>query len=459
LPSTEEFDDQVRLWIAREAQWLLDYSSGGNIPEELRARYHSLLFDHSLATYSGVVRMRELREEVCNFYSDALLTELHCHLGLGGNWLSQLLLLRKNMAAAHHPLHHLLTMRFLDCTVAEFFQLPTRPQPFGGGPWPCLNPVCEHYQEPRIQAFEMRPFRAAPKGKEGGKTADFRCVCGFTYSRRVPDPTTVSDDGSYWVKSRGPVWEEALRQLSSSGKYTSCELGQKLGVKDRLIRAKVLQIRQDRAACKQTRAQAKAEARSAASELKRATCREQMRQAMQDHPTAGRSQLALLVPIAYGWLFKHDREWVETFLPPPRPHIKSPSPIDWNQRDAAFASAARSTAVRLKQAPGRPVRVSISAIAQEIGVLPVIFIQAHHYPLTRSALEEASESLDDWAVRRIQWAAECFRQADQRPTAGQVLKLAVVHRKTTRKKPILNAAIEAVMRTFEKPKSTLCIPD
>jgi hypothetical protein len=361
------------------------------------------------------------------------------------------------VATAHHPLHHLLTMRFLGCTVAEFLQLPVRRQPFGAGPWPCLNPVCEHYQEPCIETFEIKPFRS--KGLEVGKTADFRCACGFIYSRRILDPAIGSDDGAYRVKSRGPVWVEALRQLSSSGNYTSHEMGQKLGVSASLVRCKVAQLRRDWETSKQTYAQARAEAQRSANELKRAMHREQMGQAMKDHPTAGRSQLALLVPRAYVWLFKHDREWVKTSLPPPRPHIKSPSPIDWNRRDAEFAAAARSTAQKLKQAPGRPVRVSKSAIAQEIGLLPVLFIQAHHYPLTRAVLEEISESLDDWAVRRIQWAAECFRQANQRPTAGQVLKLAVVTRRTTRKKPILNAALEAVMRTFETAKSKPHIPD
>jgi Tn7-like transposition protein D/TniQ protein len=449
LLSTDESDHQIHLWIAREAQWLLDHPSGGNPPEELRARYHNLLFTRSLATYSGVVSMRKLQSEIRNFYSDELLAKLHSRLDLRSNWLLQLLLLRTNSATAHQPIHHLLMMRFLGCTVAEFLQVPTQPQPFGPGPWPCLNPVCKRYQELCIEAFEIRPYRLGPQGKVVVKAADFRCECGFTYSRRVPDPTTESDDGAYWVKSRGTVWEEALRQLSSSGKYTSRELGQKLGVKGSLIRSKVAQIKQDWEATKQTRARARAEARLAAKELKRAECREQMLQAMKENPTASRSELARLVPIAYGWLFEHDREWVEASLPPPRPHIGPPARIDWNRRDAEFAAEARTTAERLKQAPGRPVRVSKILIAREIGALPIIFSKAHHLPLTKAVLEEVSESLDDWAARRIQWAAECFRQAGGRPTSGQVLKRAVVTRKKTRKKPSLQAALDAAMRTFE----------
>ncbi len=449
LLSADEIDHQMRLWIAREVQWLLDHPSGGNPPEELCARYKNLLFTRSLATYSGVVSMRKLQAEIRNFYADELLAELDGCLDLRSNWVLRLLLLRKNGAQTHHPIHHLLMMRFLGCTVDEFLQVPAYPQPFGPGPWPCLNPVCKRYQEACIETFEIRPYRLGPMGKVVVKAADFRCECGFTYSRRIPDPATGSDDGGHWVKSRGSVWEEALRRLSSSGKYTSRELGQKLGVKGSLIRSKVVQIRREWEATKQARAQARAEARLAARELKRARCREQMLQVMKDHPTASRCQLRQFASVAHNWLFNHDREWFEASLPPPRPHIKLPSSVDWKQRDAEFAAEARATAERLKQAPGRPIRVSKNLIAQEIGVLPIVFIKAPYLPLTNVVLEEVSESLDDWAIRRIQWAAECFRQAGGRPTSGQVLKRAVVTKKKTRQKPALQAALDAAMRTFE----------
>jgi len=75
--------------------------------------------------------------------------------------------------------------------------------------------------------------------------------------------------------------------------------------------------------------------------------------------------------------------------------------------------------------------------------------KAHHLPLTKTVLEDVSECLDDWAARRIQWAAERFRQVGGRPTSGQVLKRAVVTRKKARKKPALQAALDAAMRTFE----------
>jgi len=44
---------------------------------------------------------------------------------------------------------------------------------------------------------------------------------------------------------------------------------------------------------------------------------------------------------------------------------------------------------------------------------------------------------DDWAARFIQWAAECFRQANQSPTSGQFLKLTVEQIKPPGKKLVL----------------------
>ena len=58
-------------------------------------------------------------------------------------------------------------------------------------------------------------------GDQMKKAADFRCECGFTYSRPFPNTTTGSDTDHYRVMSCGPIWEETLRQLYLSGKYTA----------------------------------------------------------------------------------------------------------------------------------------------------------------------------------------------------------------------------------------------
>src|SRR5260221_3342972 len=42
---------------------------------------------------------------------------------------------------------HILVIRFLESTAESFLRRHIEaPKPFGSGPWPCLNPVCEEYR-------------------------------------------------------------------------------------------------------------------------------------------------------------------------------------------------------------------------------------------------------------------------------------------------------------------------
>lgn len=450
LQKVEERDHQAHLWIAQEVWWLLNHHPSPNSPENLRGRYHGLLLSRSLANYTGVVRIRKLQEEFRNFYSEELLKELHSQLDIPGNWLARLV---QSLQSAQHPIRHLLLMRFLGCSAAEFFQLSFRPQPFGAGPWLCLNPVCRHYQQPSIEKFEIRRLQVGLYGKK--KAADFRCACGFTYSRPLPDSTSRSDADSYQVKSCGSIWEETLRQLYSSGNYTHKELAQKLGVPLLMIKYKIKRLKQgqqtldNHESAKQARAEARGEARRIAQELKRESYRKQWLQAMKENPAAIKSQLISLKPSAYYWLDRHDQEWLDTVSPPRSAKSSPPSPIDWKQRDRKLASAAQAAAERLKQSPGLPFRVSKHALAQEIGVVAVIYQRPHLLPETIAVLEEVSEGVNDMAVRRIKWAAESLREENWIPTSfWQVLARANVQWKVISRAPIVRAALRNVMREF-----------
>jgi hypothetical protein len=292
-------------------------------------------------------------------------------------------------------------------------------------------------------------------GDQMKKAAYFRCACGFTYSRPFPDSSTKSDADNYRVMSCGPIWEEAMRQFYLSGMYTRQELAQKLGVTAGTIMNKIKHIRRGQEArdnhesANQARAESRSETRRVALELKRATYREQWLQVMKENPAASRSQLNNFKPAAYSWLTVYDREWFETVSPPPRRNPGPPPIVDWKQRDGELASAVRAAAERLKQAPGRPLRVSKFALAREIGEVAVIYKRPHYLPQTIAVLEEVSEGLDDWAVRRIQWAAESLREENQQPTScWQILTRAVVTWKVVREAPIVKAAIRTAAREF-----------
>jgi len=75
----------------------------------------------------------------------------------------------RNRRRLEHPLRHLVVELAL-ATVERCAQ------PFGFGPWPCLNPIGGHFQKPVIEQFKQV--------RGGGKIhGHFNCFCGYSYSR------------------------------------------------------------------------------------------------------------------------------------------------------------------------------------------------------------------------------------------------------------------------------------
>ena len=92
------------------------------------------------------------------------------------NWLYDLV---RNPRKASHPLRHILLIHFLGKSLNDFFGSSPDYRPFGQGPWPCLNPVADHYHEQVISncTVGLNCETKAPTGT-------FACECGFVYKGR-----------------------------------------------------------------------------------------------------------------------------------------------------------------------------------------------------------------------------------------------------------------------------------
>src|SRR5205085_11857738 len=84
--------------------------------------------------------------------------------------------------------------------------------------------------------------------------------------------------------------------------------------------------------------------------------------------------------------------------------------FNWSELDALIAGQVKNSAIRLKQATGRPLLVSKTAIAWDFGQLRLIERRIDNLPLTAKMLSEAAETREMYAIRRIWWAANCYRQ-------------------------------------------------
>ncbi|WP_190410519.1 MULTISPECIES: TnsD family Tn7-like transposition protein [Cyanophyceae] len=413
------------LKIARDAAWLLNQQSLAPGLESFRNRYLPLLADRELATYSGRVYTSRLLDAFQFYYSEELLRLLHCEIDQQSqhNWLFRLV---RSPKSAQHPLHHLLLIQFLGHTAESFFQLPAEYQPFGRGSWPCLNPVCEQFRRRRI-----KNYRLSYSQENGRPIGTFNChCCGFVYSRIGPDQSMEDWYRYSRVESYGGVWESTLKDWWADKGVSLREIARRLEVdphtvKSHATRLELLFPRPTKRPTQQPTEQLTTEPGNAVTidqnelEMNRAA----WLSLREDNPEAGGKLLRSLLPRVYIWLYRNDKEWLKAYMPPRKPTV-SPSRVDWESRDTQWAIAAKLSAEHLKNAPGRPVQITVAAIARDIGQLANIQKHLDQLPLTAQVLAEVVETREQFAVRRVEYAAEHFRQENVCPQRWQLVRRA-----------------------------------
>jgi hypothetical protein len=160
---------------------------------------------------------------------------------------------------------------------------------------------------------------------------------------------------------------------------------------------------------------------------------------------AGRYEIRRRLGAPYHWLYFNDRAWLCTYLPPYKRAKGPPDRIDWNEKDIELVVAVRAEAEKVRAVPGRPVRVSSTIIARNLGVIEIVSKRPEKIPLTVQALQQIAESGDDYATRRLFWVGSCYREEGISPAAWQVGARAGLRWdqcKSPRFKPIIDEIVD-----------------
>jgi hypothetical protein len=72
----------------------------------------------------------------------------------------------------------------------------------------------------------------------------------------------------------------------------------------------------------------------------------------------------------------------------------------------------------------KPVRITVSRVAKTIGHLALIEQHLDQMPLTKSYLESVVESLEDYQVRRIRWAAKVLEHRGESLECWKLVRIA-----------------------------------
>ncbi|MEH2039923.1 TnsD family transposase [Nostoc sp.] len=436
--------------IARDIKWLLNDCYFVPGLENLYQKYLSLVKNSpELVTYTGRIRVQELLRLLKNHYPAKVLELLQCPLDeqIRDNWLAQLVRFPRRV---HHPLRHLLLIQFLGYSAQEFFELQEANKLFGDAPWPCLNAVCQYFQQFRIKEYQITYNQDNHK-----LTGIFSCTCGFVYCRATPEQSLEDRFQLSRIKAYGSVWEESLKLFWYDPLLTLKEIGNRLGVSVKTV------LRQaDRLKLTFPRPNTTARAKDICSSLKlRATayevatnviesCRQEWLALIAINIDLGRTQLRNKVPAVYGQLYKYDRDWLNEHLPPPQTNNGTPD-VDWESRDIETMAAVKLSAQQLKDDSTRPIWISRTAIANSLAHPASAWVKRHlkRLPKTAEVLAQLSETREEFAVRRVQWAADCFRQENIVPQRWQLVRRAGL-RPEIRELPLVQEAIATALDSF-----------
>jgi hypothetical protein len=446
-------DHQTLLQLARDAEWLLKYPKYGTSLKTIYIRYLRLLIERGLGTYTGSIHVKKLLDRFLSHYSPALLRLLHCELRGSdvekSNWLLRLVRPPKH---GQHPLYHLLLIQFLGLTVEDFFKLPEELSPFGQGPWPCLNPAADHYRRPIIAECQL-----GDRLRYGKPTGKFRCECGFAYARTGPDSSPEDRFRAGRVISFGRVWEAKLKQLWEDPSLSISEIGGKLGVDPLTVRRHAVRLRlslsrsDKRLKPLPRTTQLNGKAVSAARENKRHRYRSKWLSAMKPGREVTLKALRRKLPREYAWLQHNDSEWLEGHKPRLQRRNSPTASVDWKKRDAEYAATVMAVASRLKDTPGRPMQVTRTAIGRALGAVTLLRQKLHKMPLTAQVLEGMVETREQYAVRRVWWAADLYFQEHVVPREWQLVTRANVY--SHRGVPAVKCAIEGAMNMLKSELS------
>jgi hypothetical protein len=438
----DRLPERQLLRLAQAVRWLLAHPEVCAETFRLKERGLLQLATQGLATYSGDLKQREIMAAVETTFSTEMLTQIGCA------WTPQkaercwVRRLWHNNNRTTFVLYFLLLILFYAEDIPTFLALPAELKPFGEGPWPCLNPACEHDGERCIAVYEL-DYNA-----KGFPRGTFACrACGFVYSRVGPDtqPHDLYRIGE--VKERGLMWEVRLRQLWFDPEVTIRQMvpamrsswghlrwqGTRLGLP---FPPPGVRGRQ--------RTKTPAPMRTRGVSPDPTAHREQWLKVVQQNPELDADRLRQQASRIHSWLRYHDREWLLRNTP-----RKQRAPrrldVDWKQRDVELVAEIQQGYQRLMSRQESLFRVTATAILTAIRRRGYYTGNRHRLPRSVDKLHQLAESYEDFAIRRVWHFASAFHAKGQVPRRRVIAERASVDDLPHRDNPRVQAAVDEAL--------------
>ncbi|WP_153976940.1 TnsD family Tn7-like transposition protein [Paenibacillus xylanilyticus] len=141
------------------------------------------------------------------------------------------------------------------------------------------------------------------------------------------------------------------------------------------------------------------------------------------------------------WIFAHDRVWYEDVTPRIKARKNKRAAIDWNQRDEECLKLAKKAVKGILSFDGKPIRIIPANIRRAAGVKKWFL----HKKLNKTwqYIEEVSEDINSYRIRKINWAISELMRKHGKATAYQVQLYAGFGGKNDEVRKIINEVLES----------------
>lgn len=392
-----KYKDEL-LKISKAAYYLLNNDLSHISKEDVLYRYKNLLYEKGLATNSFRVKQDELHNLVVSNYGTELLELLESNIDKNDeyNWLK---VATRNVARTVHPLRHILLILSLTVNIETFFKgIREVYNPFGNGPWPCLNKASDHYLRDVVTHLTI-----TSDYKTREPVGSFECECKYIYSRKGPDKTESDRYRKGRVKEFGTVWEDKLKKLLSEQCHSYRKIADKLGCDIKTIhKYKAILTGRD-------------SIYSCADSMDRNSCKEEYRDrllhTLNAHPELSRTEIRNLCQKEYTFLYRHDREWLFEALPKGNLQCGSKGHIDWDKRDHEVLWQLHKAHSDLMNRV-KPIRISKTSLGKAVNKLSLLEKHLHKLPCCEKFIHKVSETKQQFQIRRSQIILQRMKEED-----------------------------------------------
>lgn len=428
--SYTEKDIKSLIWLSKDIEWVIkNYVDVKDFLKKFNSTrdcYIEELKNKGYATLNNRVYQVEFIQEFIRFYGVDFLNAVQCPVEYNNesNWLSSIV--RKHRKTFHIVMH-LLLIRFLYGSAEKFFKMDDKYQPFGTGPWPCLNPVAEHYKKIVINKVKVTHCYDTKR-----PIGTFECNCGFIYSRRGPDtsPNDLFKIGR--IKKFGLVWERKLveainknwglrrvaRELKTDPKTVklySAKLGLKTSFNtEGMYSEKRVEVNNDNVF---------SEKDSLLDQHRNAWLL-----ASKYYPDKSKTELRNIAKAHYVWLYRHDKDWLDKNSPEHKKVQINSTRVDWIVRDFEVLQKAKDAVTETLNIKGKPEKISLSRIGRVCGLLGLLEKHLDKLPQTKAYIEAVTETDDDYRKRRIIWAIQRLSESGEELKLWKVMRIAGIRK-------------------------------